>query len=90
MALGYTIIHLDTMLSYLRDKFYHYFLAHPEEVCMTYKSHLLFAMQMAGLHLYGAAVSTVHALFPKFFPKTVTKLNHQIAAILREAGCKGT
>lgn len=64
------------------------FVEHPEQVCMTYYSHLKFSLHMTKLHAYGTAVSFIHAIFPWMYTSEVSVLNQHIRALLNENGCR--
>ena len=63
--------------------------SHPKEVCMTYVSHMFFALEIAIVLSIAAAKSVVHAFLPDTFITSTTDLVVDLDYKLKNAGCHG-
>lgn len=63
--------------------------SHPKAVCMTYLTHMAFALEVSVILWVAAAKSVVHAFLPDTFITSTTDLVVDLDHKLKNAGCHG-
>ena len=61
---------------------------HPNSVCMTYFSHMIFALKVAFMLLIAAIKSFIHAFLPDCFITSTTDLVINLSEKLKNSGCR--
>lgn len=61
---------------------------HPQNVCMTYFSHMFLSLKFSYLFFKGGVLSILHAFIPDICIKSTTDVNSEIYKILKSNGCR--
>ncbi len=62
--------------------------SHPKQVCMSYITHMVFALEVAVMLSVAAWKSAVHAFLPDTFITSTTDLVADLDNKLKSAGCR--
>lgn len=63
------------------------YINHPNNVCMSYFSHMRFSLRMARYMFFGTFQAIVHAFIPPMFLHGTTETVDTIQTALAESGC---
>ena len=61
---------------------------HPTDVCMSYKEHMYFALNLSLELFIGCIKSTIHAFIPDLFITSTGDLLKKLDDKLKNSGCK--
>ena len=64
------------------------YINHPNNVCMSYFTHMLFSLRMAKYMFIGTFQAIVHAFIPSMFLHGTTETTNTIQEALAESGCR--
>lgn len=63
------------------------FITHPENVCMTYKTHFIFSISLSYKFALASIKALIHAFIPSFYINSSTNAVNDINKIIKNSGC---
>jgi len=64
-----------------------FLLKHPRSVCMSYKEHMYFSLNLSKLFLVGSLKALVHSFLPSFYITSSSDLQEGVKYLLDNSGC---